>query len=75
MVDVSLEALSERKEILRLGRELDLPPLSLTGRLRLHHLLGRKVNTKTRRKSRFLETAKMESLEAEVLELTGEKSA
>ena len=72
VAEVSLEELSSREEILRLGRELELPPLSLTGRLRLRRLLGRKVNTKTRRKSRFLEAGEMEALEAEVLQRTGE---
>jgi hypothetical protein len=72
VVEADLENLSYRAEILRLGRELALPAPGLMGRLRLHRLLGRKVNTKTRRKSRSLETGEMAALEAEVLELTRE---
>lgn len=75
VVDARLEELSRREEILRLGRELELPSPGLAGNLRLRRLLGRKVNTKSRRKSRSLDTREMEALEAEVLELTGEQGS
>lgn len=71
VVRAELAELGTLEGLERLGRELELGPLSALGRVRLAALVGRKLNDKQdRKRPNTLDAARLDELEAEVRDAT-----